>query len=369
MSLLRQWAATALLASSIAGVPARQAGALGRAAPYIEIWHGDTQRVGNLGDAQDDFNLMGRVEPWREVDRLHYQINGAATHPLSFRAFRRLVADGDFNADIPIGLLKPGPNTVTVIATFGDGATLRKSVTLHRQTGARPLPVVLRWKELAHFQEGGQAVDGHWEITRQGLRTRQVGYDRVFLIGERTWKDYDVRTTVTIHRLAKETTPISGGNGLGMILRFAGHVTGGPRYFPSGQPRWGYQPFGSIGWLRWRKGSVADGPDAQFYPGLGDRWENKKRFAAREGGVYGMRYACQTLPDAPDGSGVTRYSYKVWDAFGPEPHQWTWQQTQTSRHALRRGGAALLAHHVDVTFGDVEIRPASSFPRRQNKRR
>jgi hypothetical protein len=82
-----------------------------------------------------------------------------------------------------------------------------------------------------------------------------------------------------------------------------------------------------------------------------------------------MRYACQTLPDAPDGSGVTRYSYKVWDAFGPEPHQWTWQQTQTSRYALRRGGAALLAHHVDVTFGDVEIRPASSSPRRQNKRR
>ena len=27
--------------------------------PNIEIWHGTSQRVGHLGDAQDDFNLMG----------------------------------------------------------------------------------------------------------------------------------------------------------------------------------------------------------------------------------------------------------------------------------------------------------------------
>jgi hypothetical protein len=41
-----------------------------RFAREIEIWHGEHQRVGHLGDAQDDFNLLGRVRPWQQVDRL-----------------------------------------------------------------------------------------------------------------------------------------------------------------------------------------------------------------------------------------------------------------------------------------------------------
>jgi hypothetical protein len=31
------------------------------AEPVITIWHGDHQRIGHLGTAQDDFNLLGHV--------------------------------------------------------------------------------------------------------------------------------------------------------------------------------------------------------------------------------------------------------------------------------------------------------------------
>jgi len=33
---------------------------------------------------------------------------------------------------------------------------------------------------------------------------------------------------------------------------------------------------------------------------------------------------------------------------------------QKSLHALRRGGIALLAHHVDVTFGEVTVIPLTN---------
>lgn len=59
------------------------------AARAIEVWHGDTQKVGHLGDAQDDFNLMGRVRPWQDVDTLFWRIATWEETPLAFRAFRR----------------------------------------------------------------------------------------------------------------------------------------------------------------------------------------------------------------------------------------------------------------------------------------
>ncbi len=76
--------------------------AIGAGPPEIEIWHGERQRVGHLGAAQDDFNVLGHIEPWRELDTLTWSLNRRGSVPLSFRAFRRLAEDGDFNVDVPI---------------------------------------------------------------------------------------------------------------------------------------------------------------------------------------------------------------------------------------------------------------------------
>ncbi len=330
---------------------------LSSGSPAIEVWHGDIQRVGHLGDAQDDFNLMGRVRHWREVDTLSWRLGSGAAIPLAFRAFRRLVSDGDFNADIPIAGLRAGRNQVTITANFKDGRTISKTVTVVKESGSQPLPARIRWKDVRNPQDVGQYVDGLWSLEQTGLRTRQIGYDRVFLIGERNWRDYDVRTSITLHAVASETTPVSGGAGVGLILRFAGHITGGPRHFASGQPKWGYQPFGALSFLRWKKGEAQHLPQKQFYPGDSNQAKSFGEFPARLGETYSVRFRCETLPDAAEGRGVTRYSFKIWKATDAEPDAWGWQEAQTSAIALRQGGVALVAHHVDATFGDIEIQP------------
>jgi large repetitive protein len=160
---------------------------------------------------------------------------------------------------------------------------VERSVVVRKESGSRPLPFRIDWREVKDPQDAGQYVDGKWMLTSNGLRTAQTGYDRVFLLGERTWQDYEVRTSITIHRIPDTASPISGPNGVGIILRFAGHATGGPRHFSSGQPQWGYQPFGSIGWLRWSKNRQGQSPMTQFYPGDSDHAINMAHFEVREG--------------------------------------------------------------------------------------
>ena len=188
---------------------------------------------------------------------MQYALNDAIPVELNFRGYRRLAMDGHFNADIPIASLHSGPNTIEVEGRFLDGVTARQVVTLTRLAGSSPLPLQIDWSTTADPQDAGQYVDGHWRLGEQGLRTAHMGYDRLFLIGDMTWQDYQITAAVTVHEVAPDTGPLSGGNGLGVAMRFAGHVVGGPRRFPIAQPTWGYQPFGGMAWLRWQRGAPA----------------------------------------------------------------------------------------------------------------
>jgi hypothetical protein len=71
--------------------------------------------------------------------------------------------------------------------------------------------------------------------------------------------------------------------------------------------------------------------------------------------TYVLKALCQTLPEDEQGRGVTRYAFKFWHGATDEPQAWDWEQLQASRHALRRGGVALLAHEVDASFGGISI--------------
>ena len=79
------------------------------------------------------------------------------------------------------------------------------------------------------------------------MRAIRPGYDRIFLIGETDWLDYEIEVPITINEVVDAYWP-----GLGIILRFAGHVAGGiSGADPAAQPKYGYLPFGGLGWLRW----------------------------------------------------------------------------------------------------------------------
>ena len=321
----------------------------------LDVWHGASQRVGHLGDAQDDFNLMG-IAQGRE---LSYRLNGGApvtlTLPREAFGFRRLGGSGHFNADIPIGELHLGSNAVVLTLADRAGATLERTVNVERLAGSTPLPYRIDWSDVSDAQNVGQYVDGEWQLTPDGLRCEQLAYDRLFLIGERTWRDYDVRTSVTIHQVAAETAPRSGGNAVGLLMRFAGHSTGGPLEFPEAQPVWGYLPFGTIGWLRWVKGEPAGPATVEHYRGDRNELASFATHEVKPGSSFNLRMTCETLPETATGLGATRYRFKVWQVAHSEPEAWAFDIVQESDFALTSGGLALVAHHVDATFGDVTI--------------
>jgi hypothetical protein len=64
------------------------------ASARIEVWHGERQKVGHLGDGQDDFNLMGRIEDPRELLSLQYTLGPSIPVELNWRAYRRVALDG-----------------------------------------------------------------------------------------------------------------------------------------------------------------------------------------------------------------------------------------------------------------------------------
>ena len=226
---------------------------------------------------------------------------------------------------------------------------------MKRESGDSPLPVRIRWRHVGRPQDVGQIVDGRWRLENGRLRTAQVGYDRIFLVGNRRWRDYEVRTSILVHAVAPpdEAFPYSGGHGVGLILRFSGHTTGGPFAFASGQPKFGYLPLGGIALLRWARGVPDRPPLMQFYSG--DGVFRYGEFPVSSGMLLEVRGRCETLPDASGGRSMTRYSFKAWRAGGNEPAEWSWQHVLTSGTALREGGLALLAHHVDASFGDLTI--------------
>ncbi|MBT5829866.1 MAG: hypothetical protein HOH77_06695 [Candidatus Latescibacteria bacterium] len=331
---------------------------------HIHVWHGARQRVGHLGHAQDDFNVMGEVSD--DVVALSYVLGSGLSVPLSIGRSpngcgdtRRLARSGHFNADIPIACFDLGDNEVVLTAKDMHGEEVSETVMISRETGSCSFPVSIDWSLVGDPQDVGQSVDGHWGLDGGGIRTLHTGYDRVFLIGETAWQDYEVMVPVTINQVDVETGPVSGGNGLGILFRFCGHVIGGPSKFPPGQPKWGYQPFGAIAWLRWMDRAKKP-PQKQFYTGGHNRMIDHGTYPIIEGNTYWMKARCETLPNGANGEGVTKYNFKIWTSDGPEPHNWDWEEIQTSQHALRNGGVVLLAHHVDATFGNVVIEPLSN---------
>ena len=55
------------------------------------------------------------------------------------------------------------------------------------------------------------------------------------------------------------------------------------------------------------------------------------------------------------GDGRSRYRVKLWPVGEAEPEPWDLERYESGD--LESGSALLLAHHADVTFGNVTVRP------------
>ena len=98
--------------------------------PTIDVWYGDTQDFGLLGNPQEFYiNILGNVSDVDGVSSLSYTLDGGGPIALSIgKNNNRLANIGDFNIDIDWTTLSDGPHTVEISATDGLGNISTKTV-------------------------------------------------------------------------------------------------------------------------------------------------------------------------------------------------------------------------------------------------
>ena len=312
------------------------------------------QRFGHLGTPQQWVNIIGNTfDVGGSVVSLTYQLNGGPVTALSLGtpnpAPFRLTQVGDFNAEIDFVDLLPGTNTVVLTAMDNDGNTSAKVVRIDYTSGVVwPQSYAVDWSTVTDLQDVSQVVDGHWTVDddpfipgQRVLRTLEMGYDRLVDIGEVTWEDYEVRFDMTVHQLDPNGfTPGSNSYAVGFILRWTGHTVSSFMQ----QPRVGFFPFGGVFVYRWF-------PTEELWDHYGTDF-TPRRQTMNEPIEFGVRHQVrgrvETLPD-----GQRRYQLRVWEDGQSEPGTWLIDVNHPAGHGNATGSFLFLAHHVDVSFGNV----------------
>lgn len=319
-------------------------------APTIDVWYGNTQNFGQLGNPQTWVNIVGRVGGALPVTSLKYSLNGGADQTLSIGAdLQRLYGAGDFNIELPYADLNDGANTVVIKAQDGTTQTTKTVVVNYDAGNTWPLPYTANWSALGSVQAGAQVVDGHWTIVGGRLETIVPGYDRLVAIGDVSWTDYEVTVPVTVKSLnTSEWGSPSNGAGVGLLVRWQGHQG-------TTQPREGWRRFGGLAWHRWSP----NGSTAFELLGNGGRdlvRRNDQTIALNTPYIFKMSVQSSELAGSP-----STYRFKFWPEGQPEPPAWYLTSSGNAGEPAS-GSLMLVAHQAMVSFGNVNVRPLPAGP-------
>ncbi|MBE0597755.1 MAG: hypothetical protein IH614_10835 [Desulfuromonadales bacterium] len=317
----------------------------------INPWYGLMQVFGDPGSAQRWVNLLGNLDGCADLASLSYRLNGGSERALSVGPDgRRLASPGDFNADIDFAQLVPGSNRVELIARDLYGGESRETVTIDYPSGQKwPLPYQIDWRTAGQLPATVQVVDGLWQAASDGVRPTILGYDRLLAIGDSSWRDYEVTVPLTVMEVDPAGfNPISTAPGLGLQMRWNGHTTSDGSF--GQQPLFGWRPVGASAWFGW--GSK------KFKLLLNGRLtvEDSSGLQLQIGTTYWFKMRVETLA-----TGEPVYRFKVWPASQGEPGAWLLTGTGLSTDPVS-GSLLLVAHHTDVRFGEVNVRPLSTAP-------
>ena len=297
-------------------------------------------------------NVLGNVQDPDGISALSYTINGGVSKALSRGPDgRRLLNQGDFNIDIAWQDLLPMPdsNIVAVTATDGLSETIVDTVIVRYTPGTHwPFPSSVTWGAYGSVLSAAQPVDGVWAIEGDGVRILQIGYDRLIAIGDTTWTDYEVTVPITIHSIdAGGYNPVSGRPVVGVFVRWIGH-TDDP--ISGWQPLSGWNPSGALGMYSFNQ-PAQGGERLEIWQRAFDT--SGKKLALESPYYFKMRVESQ--------AGGDHYALRVWPDGESEPSTWDLMYLDEARRASR-GSAMLLAHHVDATFGTVQLGVPSPLP-------
>ncbi|MFZ7094163.1 cadherin-like domain-containing protein [Primorskyibacter sp. 2E233] len=309
---------------------------------YIDVWYGDVQTFGTPGVAQEFINILGSVDG--AVIDLSYSLNGGPAVPLSIGPDTRRLNDvGDFNIDIPYDLLDGSPtdDIVTITATLSDGSLETRDVVVEYEEGASWDPnYSIDWSTVTDIQEVVQVVDGTWAFTDAGVRPVDLGYDRLLVLGDDSWDNYQLETTITMHDLTNVDPRGRDGGAFAIGMLWGGHTD---------DPVSGWQP--TSGWNPGASFFYTDELESHSYHDFSNVL-GRQGFQLEEGLTYNV-----VVSVTQTGIYDRVYSLKIWEVGTEEPIGWTLQTVETFSidEAPATGGIYLNAHYYDVTFGDIEV--------------
>ncbi|MBN1479381.1 DUF1349 domain-containing protein [candidate division KSB1 bacterium] len=308
--------------------------------PVISFFYGDSQPFGHHGIPQRYVNVLGTISDTEMLKASFFSLNAAASETLKLGSDRkRLGYAGDFNIELHTHSLQTGYNSVTVTVVQNDQTTTNKTIDLLWQPyRSNPSSHAVKWDTVRNIQHVAQVIDGKWMISDGMLRTAEVGYDRLVALGDTSWANYEMTVPVKIHNYYTRSAE-GGGPGVGLVARWKGH-SGDDR------PRLDH-PYGILAW--YKMGS----PPTDFYRLC--LFKDGDQMVAED--LSGCKLDLNTvymfkLKVMNAVNGLTAYSYKVWPQQESEPLEWSLTATVAGPST---GSLLLVAHKVDVSFGDIEI--------------
>ncbi len=315
-------------------------------APVINIWYGPNQTYGKLGQPQTWVNVLGDVVAPAGLAGLTYSLNGSEPETLAMGENEtRLVAPGEFNAEIAYTELHAGANSFVLSAIDNDGKHSTSSVTLVKAPDTLwPLPYTADWSKAGGNPDTvAQVADGHWVVHPDGtIRNSDVGYDRIVTLGQAdAWSTYTATAEVTIHSMD------SDGSAVGLIAGFEGATSDVHGTDSAVRPRIGHSfPAAFL------YDNAAGKPrHVEIYTNTDTRRE-QTLVADTTNVQLAIDVAYTFKVNVTDNSaGGSLYRFKVWKTGTAEPAPWLVQGISE----LGRGSIALVAHHADVSFGTVHV--------------
>ena len=315
----------------------------------IDVWYGLEQTFGELGEPQEWINILGNVGG--EPVSLTYSLNGGEEQVLSIGSdTRRLQNEGDFNVEISYFDLDGSAvdDVVTIEAVLESGAVHTRDVIIDYEDGPTWTPnFSTDWNAATSISDYAQIADGVWTIEDGTIRPTELGYDRLVVLGDRTWDNYEINTTITLHDLSNLDPAGRDGGGFAIGFLWQGHSD---TPIPNFQPRAGWEPGAAVFFNDHNLdgvGPLTIHPSQDFLNNIG-----QTNFAMEEGRTYNY-----TIRVEQSGLYDREYSVKVWEVGTDEPDDWVLQATQTFslNDAPSTGSVYLNAHYNDVAFGDVTV--------------
>ena len=314
----------------------------------INFWYGENQSFGTPGLAQRWINILGNVQVDNGITALYYSLNSADTVRLSWgQDYHRLANQGDFNIDIHYKDAKVGTNEVIVTMEDSSGNTFSKGMEFNfHKDRSWPLPYSINWGKVKSIQEVAQVVDGNWKLTPEGIRTRDPWYDRIIAIGDSSWRNFEITTSVIFHAYTSpvKDPPNYGVSHTALASRWPGHD------WDHNQPHIKWYPLGAtcefqlkddLNSCRWR-----------ILGGRSIRTEDTcQTFPIQLSSKYFLKSRVEYID-----KNYTRYRVKIWTSGKPEPESWQLTAVE-GPDDVQYGSALIIAHNTDVTFGNISVIP------------